>query len=925
MNRIRAFWRNFFDIRAGEHHRLGWMWLYITLLLFAYYIIKPVSQAMFLAKLDVDDFPLLLVVVAIFGGLGAYIFTKAALHSSLKAAVTGSVVVAVTCLVLIWWALPPPPEAGKPDPGRDWMLYVFNIFVSIFSISLVSQAWLVAANVFTTREAKRLYGILGVGAVIGAAFGGTFTAQLIHYIGQTRNLLLACAVTVVLAWLAFLRVTRLPNVDISRARGSEEEEQFSAGELFRSLGKYRHLQVIITIIIFTYIVDTMVNYQFSAMARREFDDVKELTAFLANFYGIWLNLLNFTLQFFLTAYVVGRFGVGGTLQIMPVTIAVASIVTATAPAIWSTAAARMSEAASRYTFNKTGMELLYLPLPQELKNRTKAFLDVFVDRFARGIGGAILLLLTRQFNMDVPQIALVVLGFCGVWSVLSIRARNEYVATVRKRLELRRLDLDALRVNVREAGTIRLLEETARGGTPRQAAYALSLLTEAPGYPLERILDELAGHPAPEVRARVYGIARERQYPKLADQALAEIRSARAAEVSASLEPAVDYALAVSPDTPELARRLLDHPNQVVAESAVEALVRYPAAAEAIFTPEWIAQRAASPDARNRLLAATAIRIRGDQESAVLQKLILDPDGAVATAACRTAGALKSRTYVEALLQRVAGPKVRGAAVEALAAYGERIIGTLGDVLLDATMPVAVRRLIPRVLQRIAHQRSVDVLLEALNEPDLSVRSAALRGLNSLREAQPNLSYGRDPVFRLILSEARYYYELNAALGPFRERSNGTASGLLARTIQDRLNSTLERLFRLLGLRYPPREIYAAYIALYRRDSKEQATAALEFLDNVLEREVKRIVLPLLDDEVRVTQSGRELYGIENKDVETALRDLIRSGDAWLTACAIATAAELRARQLAPEIAPLTERSGSEVSQVAQSALAVLA
>ena len=924
MNRIRAFWRSFFDIREGEHARLGWMWLYITLLLFAYYIIKPVSQAMFLAKLDVDDFPTLLVVVAFFGGLGAYIFTKVALHSSLKAAVTGSVVVAIVALVLIWWALPPPPTAGKPDPGRDWMLYVFNIFVSIFSISLVSQAWLVAANVFTTREAKRLYGILGVGAVIGAAFGGTFTAQLVRHIGQPRNLLLATAGTVVLAWLAFLRVTRLPGVDISRARGAEAEEQFSPRDLVQSVIRYKHLQVIITIIIFTYIVDTMVNYQFSAMARARYSDVKSLTAFLANFYGMWLNLLNFFLQFFLTAFVVSRFGVGGTLQIMPITIGIASIVTATAPAMWSASAARLSEAASRYTFNKTGMELLYLPLPQELKNRTKAFLDVFVDRFARGIGGAILILLTKQFDMGVAQIALVVLGFCVVWSLLSIRAKNEYIATVRKRLELRRLDLDALRVNVREAGTIRLLEETARSGSPRQAAYALSLLSEAPGYPLEPLLDELSRQHAPEVRARVYVAARDRRYPKLVDQALAEIRSART-DGNPALEPAVEYVLAVAPDTPDLARRLLDHPNQTVSQAAAEALVAYPAAAEAIFTPEWIRERAASPDVRNRVLAATAIRIRRDEDVTVLQQLIMDPSPEVAKAACETAAELQNRALLEPLLQRLAGPKVRGAAVEALASFGERIVGTLGDVLLDDTMPVQVRRMIPRVLQRIPHQRSVDILFEALNETDLSVRTSALRALNKLRESHPNLNYGRESVQRQILAEARYYYELSAALAAFRDRENGTASRLLAETLQERLHSTLDRLFRLLGLRYPPREIYAAYLALYRHDSKEQATAALEFLDNVLEREVKRIVLPLLDDEIRVTQSGRELYGIETRDVETALRDLIRSGDSWLTACAIATAAELKAKQLAPEIVPLSERAGTEVSQVAQAALAVLA
>jgi ATP:ADP antiporter, AAA family len=77
----------------------------------------------------------------------------------------------------------------------DWVIYAFNVWVSLFSIMLVSQGWLVAANVFTSREAKRLYGILGVGSVIGAAFGGQFTAIMVYYIGTT-NLVLASAVMV---------------------------------------------------------------------------------------------------------------------------------------------------------------------------------------------------------------------------------------------------------------------------------------------------------------------------------------------------------------------------------------------------------------------------------------------------------------------------------------------------------------------------------------------------------------------------------------------------------------------------------------------------------------------------------------------------------------------------------------------------------
>jgi AAA family ATP:ADP antiporter len=218
----------------------------------------------------------------------------------------------------------------------------------------------------------------------------------------------------------------------------------------------------------------------------------------------------------------------------------------------------------------------------------------------------------------------------------------------------------------------------------------------------------------------------------------------------------------------------------------------------------------------------------------------------------------------------------------------------------------------------------VDTLLQALDEPELIVRSSVLKALNRLRDAKPNLNYGKESLMRHILEEARSYYELQAALSPVREKRMNGAGRLLASTIEQRLQAGLDRVFRLLGLRYPPKEIYAAYLAIKGRHKSEEFTAALEFLDNVLERELKRVLLPLLDDDIRVQQTGHDLFGVEIKDLKTALRELIRSGDAWLVACAVATAAELRMKDVVPDIEPLAKQASPELRTVAESALAVL-
>jgi ATP:ADP antiporter, AAA family len=164
---------------------------------------------------------------------------------------------------------------------------------------------------------------------------------------------------------------------------------------------------------------------------------------------------------------------------------------------------------------------------------------------------------------------------------------------------------------------------------------------------------------------------------------------------------------------------------------------------------------------------------------------------------------------------------------------------------------------------------------------------------------------------------------MSAALSALEDRKEHTTARLLIETLQERLGGTLERVFRLLGLRYPPKEMRAAYLAVNRKKSDEH-TAALEFLDNVLEREMKRVILPLLDEGPRRAQAGREVFGIEAKDTRTALRELMRSGDSWLVACAIATAAELGAADLRPDIEPLSRSAGKEVGLVARSALATL-
>ncbi|MEX2261010.1 MAG: Npt1/Npt2 family nucleotide transporter [Bryobacteraceae bacterium] len=909
MRNLRLFWRSVWDVREGELLRTLFMALYLLFVLFAYYILKPVSRALFLSKLDIDQLPVLYLLIAALGGTFAFVYTKVAFKTSLQTAVTAATGFTIACLVLIWWLL---------GMQLDWMLYVFNIWVSLFAIVLVSQGWLVAANVFDSREAKRLYGLLGLGAVIGAAFGGSFTAYTVKALDiEPRNLVLVSALLLVFAYLSYRMAIAQKGVSIAKARAAEAEEaEFAFSDIVQAISSYRHLQVIIGIMILTYVVDNMISYQFEAMAQQHYTDRESLTAFLGSFYGIYLNAVTFGLQFFLTALVVRRLGVGGTLQIMPVAIVSASLLAYIFPGLILASVARLTEASTRYTFNRTGMELLYMPLPAELKNRTKAFVDIFVDRLGRGLGAVILLLFTTLGGMEVRQVPLLVIIFAGAWIYLSVLASRQYTRTLRKRLESRRLDLASVRVRASDPYTVRLLEQITARDNPRQVTYAMDLLAEVPDYNLPALLSNLAGSPHDEIRAKAFDLARAARNPLLADRARTEMESGSAATASA-----VGYLLSVSTDARGFASALLAHPSPAVARAALESL---PEAARTAITAEWLAEAAFSSHPERRALAALAIGVRGDRGTDSLHHLLDDSDQSVAAAACHAAGKLGNRAYLGTIISRLSTPRLRAVAIEALVAYGSRIAGTLGDLLRDDSSPVTIRRQIPRVLKLIPEQRSVDVLMESIDVQDLTVRSAVLKALNRLRESTPHLNYGEVPVTQQIFKEARYYYEMHAALAVFKTRTDRPAACLLARSLDERLKQTLERLFRLLGLRYPPQEIYSAYLAVYRRKEGEMS-AALEFLDNVVDRDLKRVLLPLLDAPEQITGNGRDLFGVKFDGPEEAIRNLIHTGDQWLAACAMAAAAELSLRSLVPEIAGMAERAGDEVARVARSAVATLA
>jgi hypothetical protein len=125
------------------------------------------------------------------------------------------------------------------------------------------------------------------------------------------------------------------------------------------------------------------------------------------------------------------------------------------------------------------------------------------------------------------------------------------------------------------------------------------------------------------------------------------------------------------------------------------------------------------------------------------------------------------------------------------------------------------------------------------------------------------------------------------------DAQNGNDSYLLQRALKERLELLEHIIFRLLGLIHTPESMRNAYRGVTSQNARVRANA-VELLDNLLNRNVKRMLFPIVDDSTRTgfMERAYALWAMESMTDEEALTRLIISRDNWLKACALYTAGE---------------------------------
>jgi len=886
---FQVFLKNTFDIREGEVRQAIRMQLNIFLIISTLLIVKPTVTGQFLSEIGVEQLPLAFLLVAVFAVLVSWVYTRFLGQVPLNRMILSTLLVSVLLFVFFGVLL-------TFNLGGSWGLYAFYIWVSIFGVLSASQFWILANVVFNAREAKRLFGFIGAGAIAGGIFGGYLTTILAEVIGSDQlpflaaGMLFFCVPITTVVW----KKEVLP----TQNRFQRRKKILRGEQPLQLIRRSQHLTYLAAIIGISVIVARLVDYQFNAVASEKIQDPDELTAFL----GFWFsnfNLLSLIIQLLLTRRIVGMLGVGNSLNFLPGFILAGAVLVLFVPELWAIIFIKMSDSSLKQSVNKAAVELLALPIPSEVKNQTKTYIDVVVDSVATGIGGAILIFIANGLDLSTGFISIMIVLLVGCWLYFIRKVRSSYLTSFK--LSVQHVHNDGEKeVTLEHQSVIDDLKIVLETGSESQVLFILNKLKAQPD---ERMATTIAG-------------LLQQQHPRVIEEAIRNLYFLKNTDYTEEIQDFAKhpdlgvkvatfcYLLSRSED---LTLKDID-PALRGPEPGTRAAIRISLAEESrdnLVLKEKFQLEKRLKKAFEEIPSFTEEPLKSTQKKALLQALGLakmpslfpliesffnDENPTVVQAAILAAGETMHPHFIGPVLDFLRQERFTTKAQLALKKFGPEIVSSMSKYTQREDRSTEILRVIPAVVEQFGRQEAADLLFQLLQDPDFKVRLNALRSLNQLKINHPSLYFHTKELLPYLLKEAHLYQDTLSILYAQRRsrrpppdqapEMEPIARQELIDLLEVRLDSNLERIFRLLELKYPPEDVIFIFESLHSTQPDLRANA-LEYLDNLLDSSLKKVLIPIVETALLDTISeevARQL-NLKIPDEQECYRLLLQRGD----------------------------------------------
>jgi len=387
INNIR---KNFFDIKKKEWPNVIMMSLFFFMVIATFWVLKPIKRGLLVnfyqnnplhllgasfAGAEVEQLAKVVNMIVVYAIV--VIFTllsrklkRQHLNLTLNLFFAG--------LFILFASL-----MSNPGPATSWSFYVLG---DMFNSAMVTFFWAYSNDIFSSEQAKRTYGIVGLGGIIGGIVGSTVVAGYVNDLGRPALLYMCLIPLAVMIAIGYIVNRRSPQVQEEKtqkpcAKGKRCNAIFEGANI---VFKSKYLLAIVGIIALYEIVSNIVDFQLSATIASSVSGDLQKDAYFG-FVGQITSIISLVVQLFLTSFVMKRYGVGIALLFLPIAITLGSVGFLVIPSLLFVTIMSASDNSLNYSINQSAKEALYTPTDQDVKYKAKAFIDMFVQRFAKVI------------------------------------------------------------------------------------------------------------------------------------------------------------------------------------------------------------------------------------------------------------------------------------------------------------------------------------------------------------------------------------------------------------------------------------------------------------------------------------------------------------------------------------------------------------
>lgn len=415
--------RAILDVRRGEWGLALSMFGYFFLVITTFWILKPLKKAVFvehyeLPGLDLFDWHLdaaqaeQIAKVANMFVAAAAVVVFTALSRRLHRERLSLAFIAFFAVTLGGYAL-------VLHSVGDLVAWSYYLYGDLYTTLMVATFFAFLNDSVTPDAAKRLYGLIVLGGVAGGAFGSTVLAIWIDDIDRGTWMWICLGVQLVIGLCAFTagRLVRERAPEPTAPAPAEKERANAAIEGARLVFRSPYLLAIVAIVGLYEIVSTILDFQFTSTIVGYLDG----PAIGEQFATVYLitNLASLFIQLFLTTALMNRFPLAVSLLVTPLVIGAASVGFLAVPILWTGSLLNTADNAFSYSINQSAREALYTPTSRDEKYKAKAFIDMFVQRFAKAVAVGIALLMSSLIPEgdvgDARWLSIVVLAVVAVW------------------------------------------------------------------------------------------------------------------------------------------------------------------------------------------------------------------------------------------------------------------------------------------------------------------------------------------------------------------------------------------------------------------------------------------------------------------------------------------------------------------------------